>query len=143
MEIGFGLYVQNSVEAVKLYQDVFGLELGYHVINPDGSFFHSELYKEGKEMLSVVEAQSQTAVEHRVQLGVTLASEAEVKRAYELLSVGGTIKTPIGPLPWSPCAADVVDRFGVWWYITAPQHHPPDDYDPNAPWDVSMYKKPE
>jgi len=82
VEIGYGLYVKNSVEAVELYQDVFGLELGYHVKNPDGSYFHSELYKEGKEMLSVVEAKGNSAVEHTVQLGVTLASEAEVQRAY-------------------------------------------------------------
>jgi len=45
-------------------------------------------------MLSVVEAQSQAAMEHTVQLGVTLASESEVQRAYKLLSAGGTIKTP-------------------------------------------------
>lgn len=143
MEMSYGLHVKNSVEAVELYQDAFGLELGYHVKNPDGSYFHSELYKERKEKLSVVEAQGNAAVEHTVQLGVTLENEAEVQRVYKLLSAGGTIKTPIGPLPWSPCAADVIDKFGVWWYITAPQHYPPDDYDPNIPWDSSMYKKPE
>ena len=80
--------------------------------------------------------------ENIAQLGVSFDSEAAVEKAYALLSEGGTIKTPLGPLPWSPCAADVIDRFGVWWYITAPQHYPPDDYDPNVPWDSSMYKKP-
>lgn len=139
MKIGMGLNVKNSVEAVALYIKVFGLELGYHVMNPDGTYFHSELYKDGEEMLSIVESTSGYAEEQTVQLGVTLETEAEVEKAYALLSEGGIVKTPIGPLPWSPCAASVVDRFGVWWYITAPQHHPADDYDPAAPWDASMY----
>ncbi|MGI6664611.1 MAG: VOC family protein [Christensenellaceae bacterium] len=143
MQIGIGVYIKNSTEAVAFYQEVFGLELGYHVKNPDGTYFHSELYKDDQEILSVVEASEHSAEENIVQLGMTLDSAAAVERAYALLSEGGTIKTPLGPLPWSPCAAEVKDKFGVWWYITAPQHQPPDDYDPTAPWDSSMYKKPE
>lgn len=142
MKLGIGLYVKNSVDAVELYREAFGLELGYHVKNPNGTFFHSELYKNGQEILSVVESSSDDKQEHIVQLCMCFDSEAEVQRAYALLSDGGTIKIPIGPLPWSPCAAEVIDKFGVLWYITAPQHHPPDDYDPNKPWDPSMYKKP-
>ncbi len=142
MKIGTGLYVKNSMEAVELYKEAFGLELGYHVKNPDGTYFHSELYKDGQEILSVVESSNNYIEENIVQLGMSFDSEAAVERAYALLSEGGTIKTPLGPLPWSPCAADVIDRFGVWWYITAPQHYPPEDYDPNVPWDSSMYKKP-
>lgn len=142
MKIGTGLYVKNSVDAVELYKEAFGLELGYHVRNPDGTYFHSELYKDGQEVLSVVESSNNYMEEKIVQLSVSFDSEAAVEKAYALLSEGGTIKTPLGPLPWSPCAADVIDRFGVWWYITAPQHYPPDDYDPNVPWDSSMYKKP-
>ena len=30
--IGVGLYVTGSMEAVKLYCDAFGMELGYHVL---------------------------------------------------------------------------------------------------------------
>ncbi len=141
MKLGIGLYVKNSVEAVELYKEAFGMELGYHVKNPDGTFFHAELYKNGQEILSVVESSSDNKQEHIVQLGIIFDSEAEVQKAYTLLSDGGTIKTPIGPMPWSPCAAEVIDKFGVLWYITAPQHRPPDDYDPNKPWDPSMYKK--
>lgn len=133
MTIGIGLAVKNSVEAVELYQEAFGLELGYHVKNADGSYFHSELYRDGAEVLSVVEAASDAPTgEQTVQLGITLENEAEVRRAFELLRQGGSVLTPVGPLPWSPCAASVLDRFGVWWYITMPQHRPPEDFDPNA-----------
>ena len=142
MKLGVGVYVKNSVEAVNLYREAFGLELGYHVKNPDGTYFHSELNKNGQEILTVVESSNENVQEHTVQLGIIFDNEAEVQNAFALLSNGGTVKTPIGPMPWTPCAAEVVDRFGVLWYITAPQHRPPDDYDPNKPWDPSMYKKP-
>ena len=143
MRIGTGLYVKNSVEAVALYREAFGLELGYHVLNPDGSYFHSELNRDGKEIFSVIEAQRGKAAEHTVQVSVILDSEDEVQKAFALLCEGGVVESPIGPLPWSPCAATVVDRFGVWWYISAPQHYPAADYDPMAPWDPSMYKTPD
>lgn len=51
MEIDFGIYVKNSAEAVELYKEAFRLELGYHVKNPDGSYFHSELM--AKDSLSL------------------------------------------------------------------------------------------
>lgn len=143
MKIGVCVHVKNSAEAVELYKEVFGMELGYHVKNPDGTYFHSELYKNGEEILDVVENSDGAARNNTVQLGVTLNNEEEVTKAFNLLSSGGTIKMQPAPLPWSPCAAEVIDRFGVWWFVTAPMHHPPEDYDPNAPWDPSMYKKPE
>lgn len=142
MRIGTGLYVKNSAEAVALYKKAFGLELGYHVLNPDGSFFHSELYKNGEEIFSVVEAAHEESRDNTVQVSVIFDNEADVHKAYALLQEGGIVETPIGPMPWSPCAAVVTDRFGVWWYITAPQHQPTADYDPNAPWTPAMYKKP-
>ena len=142
MKIGYGLCVQNSAEAVEFYKKVFGLELGYHVKNPDGSYFHSELNKDGEEFMCVVERPNGGVGEQIVQLGVTFDSEDEVQKAYALLSEGGAVETPIGPLPWSPCSGSLIDRFGVWWFITAPMHRPPDDYDPTAPWDASMYKRP-
>jgi PhnB protein len=129
MGLGIGVYVRNSVEAVELYQQVFGLELGYHVKNPDGSFYHSELLKNGEGFLSVVEASRDNANESLVQLGYEFDSAEEVQTAYNLLREGGTIDMPIGELPWSPCAASVIDRFGIWWYLSSASHRPPEDYD--------------
>lgn len=128
ISIGYGIYVKGSDKAVEFYQKVFRLELGYNVKNPDGTYYHSELCMDGKPMMSVVESKS-TGEEKLVQLGVEFDSEEEVKTAYELLIEDGKILTPLGPLPWTPCAAEVVDKFGVWWYISACSHRPPDDYD--------------
>ena len=144
MFIGLGLGVKNSVEAVEFYMKVFGLELGEHVKSSDGTYFHSMLYKDGKAVIAVAEdASNENIVKCTVNLGVTFDTEAEVRRVYDMLREGGIIKTPIGALPWSPCAADVIDKFGVSWFITMPQHAPHVDWDINEPWEPSMYKKPE
>ena len=133
MRIGTGLYVKNSNDAVELYKKAFGLELGYHVLNADGTYYHSELYRDGQELLNVIEASVDEPKDNIVQVSFILDSEEEVKNAYALLSEGAVIDTPLGPLPWSPCAAALTDKFGVWWYISAPQHYPDDDFDPTKP----------
>lgn len=129
MGLTIGVYVKNSIEAVEFYQKVFGLELGYHVKNPDGSFFHSELLRDGEFFISVVEANKDNAGDRLVQLGYEFDSAEEVKRAYDLLKEDGIIDIPIGELPWSPCAASIVDRFGIWWYLSSASHKPAEDYD--------------
>ena len=133
MRIGIGLYVKDSAAAAELYQEAFGLTLGYHVKNPDGSFYHAELCRDGAEILDVVESPETDARDNVVQVNLILDDEAAVKRAFAVLCVGGTVEAPVGPLPWSPCAATLKDRFGVWWYLSVPQHQPGADFDPTKP----------
>ncbi|MBD5138219.1 MAG: VOC family protein [Ruminococcus sp.] len=131
MYLGVGLYVRNSAQAVELYKAAFGLELGYHVLNDDGSYFHSELMKDGNEICSVVEANKPNSGGNPVQLGFTFQTKEELERAYELLKDGGTVDLEICELPWSPCAACVTDRFGVNWFLSLPQHRPSEDFKPS------------
>ena len=129
--LGVGLYVNNSPEAVKTYMAAFGLELGYHVLNSDGTYFHSELSKDGRPFCSVVEAGKNVSLSgNPVQLGYTFSSRSELEHAITILSDGGVIELDICELPWSPCAAIVTDRFGVNWFLSLPQHMPPDGWTP-------------
>lgn len=129
--IGIGIYVKNSPKAIALYQAAFGLELGYHVLNNDGTYFHSELLRHGEPFCSVVEAKQDTyADNHPIELGVNFDTRNELERAFSLLSDGGRVNMEIGELPWSPCAAIVIDRFGVKWFLTMPQHKPADSWSP-------------
>ena len=128
--IGIGLYVKGSMEAVRLYCGAFGLELGYHVLSRDGSgYYHSELLKGGREALSVVEAEHAPG-HNPVQLGFTFENRAALDRAYDLLRQGGEVEMAPQPLPWSPWAACLRDRFGVRWYLSLQQHQPGDDFEP-------------
>lgn len=124
MLLGVGLYVTGSLEAARLYCDAFGMELGYHVLLKDGSgYYHSELYKDGKEVCNVIEAEH-TAGPNPVQLYFIFQTREELMHAYELLRQGGEVEMEPQPLPWSPWAANVRDRFGVRWYLSLPQHYP-------------------
>ena len=69
-----------------------------------------------------------------IQLGIEFDSPEEVKRVYEMFcDDGAKVDMAICELPWSPCAASVIDRFGVWWYISSASHYPSDDFDPKKP----------
>jgi uncharacterized glyoxalase superfamily protein PhnB len=134
MEMGLQVYVKGSVAAVNLYRKAFGAALGYHVLNDDGTFMHAELEVDGKLILAVSESANDIgwrllkeyspSVRPTMNFGVTLADEAAVKHAYEVLSQEGVIVLPLGRLPWSDCCADVIDRFGVSWYLTVAGHRP-------------------
>lgn len=129
MKLGATLYIQNTLEAVPFYLDAFGLTLGYNEKFPDGTYMHAALLKDGEEIFCVSESQNDSFVrmmrasslrESRptMSYGLNFASDAEVKHAYERLCAGGTVLLPIGSLPWSTCCAEVVDIYGVYWYLT-------------------------
>ena len=129
--IGIGIYVKDSPRAVALYQAAFGLELGYHVLNKDGTYFHSELSRHGEPFCSVVESQEDTFVPHHpIELGVDFADRDTLLHAFHTLAGGGRVVLDVCELPWSPCAAIVCDPFGVRWFLSLPQHKPADGWTP-------------
>lgn len=128
MRIGLQAYIQRSVEAIELYKKAFGATLGYNVRNVDGTFMHAELYLDGQLLLSVSESGGNVGIENMKRYSpidyptmnfcVNLESEEAVKKAYDILAIEGNILLPLGSLPWSSCCANVVDKFGVFWYIS-------------------------
>ena len=127
MELGATLYIQNSSEAVDFYQKAFGMTIGYHEFYEDGTYLHAELMKNGQSIFAVSEFSDEgidkamlNAKMPTMSMGIDFDSEAELKTAYAALIENGHILRPIGPLPWSSCSADVVDKFGVCWYIYIP-----------------------
>ncbi len=131
MDLGATLYVQNSIEAVDFYCEAFGMTLGYHAKYEDGTFLHAELMKGEKSIFAVSENQDSeiarsmlTANQPTMSYGVNLENDAELNHAYKCLAAGGHILRELGSLPWSPLSADVVDKYGVCWYIYVSQHRP-------------------
>jgi len=131
MNLGATLYVQNSVDAVEFYMEAFGMTLGYNVKNADGSFLHAELHKGEESIFAVSENHDEEIVramlvsrQPTMSYGVNLANDDELQHAYQILARGGHILRELGSLPWSPCSADIVDKYGVCWYIYVSQHRP-------------------
>ena len=133
MNLGATLYVEGSDEAVRFYCRAFGMAVGYNVRRPDGAFLHAELCKEGRSVFAVSESAEAgireamlAAGRPTMSYGVDLESEEALRRAFSVLSEGGHVLRPLGALPWCPCSADLVDRFGVCWYIFVTQAAPSD-----------------
>jgi len=129
MKLGSTLYINNTAAAVVFYQNAFDLTLGYHVKNPDGTMMHAELCRDGREIFAVSESRNDPLVKLMLAsklkesrptmcLGITFDNAAEVKTAYDVLAKEGTVLFPLGSLPWSDCCAEVVDKYGVCWYLT-------------------------
>ncbi len=129
MKLGATLYIKNTVEAIEFYKKAFGMTLGYHEKFPDGTFMHAALLKDGEEVFAVSESRNEAFVnimlssslkESRptMSYGINFNSDDEVKKAYEMLEKEGTVLLPLGALPWSSCCADVIDKYGVYWYLT-------------------------
>lgn len=131
MTLGSTLYLRGSVAAADFYSEAFGMTIGYHVKNDGGGYLHAELEKEGGCVFAVSESDDAAARDAMlgarqptVSLGLNLPDEAALRHAFGRLAEGGHVLRPLGALPWSPLSADVVDRYGVCWYIYVSQHRP-------------------
>lgn len=131
MVLGATLYLRNSIDAVSFYMKAFNMSLGYNAKNECGSYLHAELVRDGSTIFAVSESSDEEIVKAMLNaqwptmsLGINLDNDDEIKTAYAMLIDGGRILRPLGPLPWTPLSADVVDRFGVCWYLHVSQHRP-------------------
>jgi PhnB protein len=131
MHLGATLYVQNSAEAVEFYSEAFRMTVGYNVKNSDGSFLHAELMKGQQSIFAVSENNDADITRSMLEAqrptmsyGLSLNSDDDLHHAYHRLIQGGHILRELGSLPWSPNSADIVDKYGVCWYIYVSQHRP-------------------
>ena len=112
------VYVKNSNEAVLLYQKAFDAKLTAEYKNDDGTYMHAELDIEG-QIVSLSEATNQTVGDnmqfcfHYGEGGKR--NEAKIKKAYEILKVGGTVICPPEECSFSPLMTCIIDKFGVNW----------------------------
>ena len=120
------VYVKNSVAAAQHYCDAFGAEITREFWNSDRTAYeHCELSVKGEGFLALAEAKNpcDVALVHQLKWETMtfnvfeMGSEEAVRHAFEVLTDGGVVLQPIGALPWNPCNATVIDKYGVCWWI--------------------------
>jgi uncharacterized glyoxalase superfamily protein PhnB len=122
------VYVKNSVEAVNLYKEAFQLDEkeSERILDDDGNIWHCVLLKNGDEYLSVSEDKYlpdsliqdySDDIRPLMLFKVEFEDETDLKRAFELLSKHGNPCAGLKTEPWSIVSCDVIDRFGVFWYL--------------------------
>lgn len=124
MRIGSQVYARGSLQAVEDYCKAFGLTVTFSVKNDEGTeYCHCELSKDGQLFMAVSEAPSACDSSPKTQWQTMafnvyeMGSEEAVRTAFDVLSAGGTVIDPVGPCPWNDCCANVVDKYGVFWWI--------------------------
>ena len=127
------VYVRGSVEAVKLYKEAFRLDEkeGELIIDDDSNIWHCVLTRNGEEYISISEdvylpdelKQNHVDGAHPIMLfKVEFENEDDLKRAFTLLAKDGNPCSGLKVEPWSVISCDVIDRFGVFWYLIVWKH---------------------
>lgn len=120
------VYVKDSVEAARHYCNAFGAEITREFWNSDRTAYeHCELSVKGEGFLALAEAKNpcDVALVHQLKWETMtfnvfeMGSEEAVRHAFEVLTDGGVVLQPIGALPWNPCNATLIDKYGVCWWI--------------------------
>lgn len=112
------VYVKGSVEAVKLYEKAFNAEILCIYPDDNGGYMHAEINAYG-QILAVSEITENQTVGNTMQFCFHLGDggEIHVKHAYDVLTDGATICTPMGSCDYSPCMFSLIDKFGVYWCL--------------------------
>lgn len=124
MKISPQVYVRGSVEAVETYCKAFGAEIRFQVKDEKrDAYAHCELSVNGQLFMAVSEAPdtcdvSKKSVWQTMAFNVyDMGGEEAVRKAYEVLSDGGTVIDPLGPCDWNPYCSNLIDKYGVFWWI--------------------------
>ena len=122
LKIGAQVYVKDSIEAVKMYCRAFGAEISFEIKDKNGNYEHCELLINGQFFMCVSEYglfNESASGEFHLTMAFNvpgLGSEQAVRKAHEILSEGGKV-LHLGARPWSVFCSDIVDKFGVFWWI--------------------------
>jgi PhnB protein len=123
MKINSQVYVTGSIEAVDMYCKAFGAEISFQIKTEENTYAHCELSVNGELFLAVSEApfdrdHNKEHVWQTMAFNVyEMGTEEAVRNAYDILREGGTVIDALGPCDWNACCANVIDKFGVFWWI--------------------------
>lgn len=124
MKLGAQVYVRDSIEAAGVYCEAFGATRALEILDETAhAYAHCELARDGELFLAVSEAPPECDTSPRTTWQRTafnvfdIGDEAAVRHAVAVLSQGGTVIDPLGPCDWNPLCANVVDRFGIFWWV--------------------------
>ena len=149
------LPVTNRTEAISFYKSIFGGEEIYHhmdmvyAINGKHFFGIHEVTKEQhKAYLQAISSRNPI-----LRSAVSCSTAEQTREIYIKLTADAIYTEKLKPLPWSPCSAGVIDKYGVQWYVAADGHMPcsdctkptcEGDWDSRCrlpKWTVELYKK--
>lgn len=71
-------------------------------------------------LLMASDGRDETSKSVGCHFSLAVPTEADARRTFDALAVGGNVEMPIAKTFWSPCFGMVTDRFGVGWMVSVP-----------------------
>lgn len=118
MEFMIQLYLNHALEAIELYSKAFQATKEYMEQAPDHKVLHCELLACGQK-IAIAEKEDSLVTGNVHQIVVRMKKEEKVREIYEILKEDSKTITPLGPVFYSPCMVDFIDKFGVRWCLFA------------------------
>jgi len=132
--MGNHVFVRNGVEAVRFYKEAFNLtDEGELWLDDEGYLVHRELLRDGKLFFSISDERhvSDTlkkvkfsdCVKQTMMFMVCFDKEDDLRKAYRVLTDDNSnpyeelLDNPDGTIK---NAVEVIDKFGVFWWLYAP-----------------------
>lgn len=120
----------DAQEAIKMYKEVFNLDdvniMTYGSLPENPHFqlseeeknyvFQSSINVGGLDiMIQDLLKPMQIAYNNNITLSVNTQDETNVRKWFEIMSVGGQVTCPMQEMPWSKLYGAVKDKFGTSW----------------------------
>jgi PhnB protein len=126
-------FTGSCAEAMRFYADVFGSPepdmLRFSAMPeedrarmqgiPADAVMHASVQVGDGWILGSDDPSGATPPMAGASVNVSLPTEAEARRVYDLLAEGGEVRMPLEATFWSPAFGTVTDRFGTRWMIMA------------------------
>jgi len=121
-------------EALDFYASAVGAKVGMVMLFKDSpeppppgqlqpgfenKVMHSD-FRVGDSLIMASDGCNEESAFSGFSLSLTVATEAEAKRAFDALAAGGSVAMPLGKTFWSPAFGMLTDRFGVGWMVSVP-----------------------
>lgn len=118
-------------EAIDLYKEAFHCKINYFMRYSDAvergweedipeirnTVYHSEILF-GEQLFRMADgAATKPNINTTVFFAVNLDTVEEVKKAFEVLQVSGTVIEELKATPFSACMGSVVDKYGIRWRV--------------------------
>jgi len=127
-------YVDNAAEALEFYKGIFGGEAKISkfgefgtpdtdpshdlIMHADFEFAGMRLFLSDSLPMGGVKQGGENI---ELALSGSAEDEAELRKYFDALAVGGKIKEPFEKAPWGAMFGMLVDKYGVQWMVNVDQ----------------------
>ncbi len=116
----------NTEEAMNFYQGVFGGDLTITRrgdVDPTatesekGLVINAALDSAAFTLRASDRADATSAVQTRIELTMNGSEENDLRKIFDALSDGGTVKAQLEKMFWGDIFGALIDRFGIGWQV--------------------------